>query len=120
MQNFQSMDYKYSSADDTSCVFVPQKLQCSMGIQEFLTNSQKYLCTFQLFIDATKTTNFGSKQRNLFLECGFERVEYGSVFTRNHMCRDPLVNLYSCLINLLTEVATLIGKQYTATRRITE
>ena len=40
-----------------------------MGIQEFLTNSQKYPCTFQLFIDATKTTNFGSKQHNLFLEC---------------------------------------------------
>ena len=50
---------------------------------------------------------------------GIERVEYGSVFTRN-MCRDPLVKLYFCLINLMTEVATLIGKQYTATRRITE
>ena len=51
---------------------------------------------------------------------GFERVEHGNLFTRNHMCRDPLVKLYSCPINLMTEVATLIGKQYTATRRITE
>ena len=38
-----------------------------MGVQEFLSNSQKYLCTFQLFIDATKI-NF--KKHNLFsLEC---------------------------------------------------
>ena len=43
--------------DDIIYVFVPQKLQCSMGIQEFLTNSQKYLWIFQLFIDATKITN---------------------------------------------------------------
>ena len=37
-----------------------------MGIQEFLTNSQKYFCTFQLFIVATKITNFGSQQHNLY------------------------------------------------------
>ena len=66
--NPQSMDYKYSFTDDNTYVFVPPKLQCSMGIQEFLTNFQKYLCTFQLFIDAT---NFWSQQHNLFLECSF-------------------------------------------------
>ena len=65
MQNPQSMDYKYSFTDDIMYAIVPQKLQCS---REYLTNSQKYLCTFQLFIDATKITNFWSQQHNLFLE----------------------------------------------------
>ena len=44
------MDYKYSFTDDTSCVLGFQKLQCSRNLQECLTNSQKYLGTFQLFI----------------------------------------------------------------------
>ena len=46
----------------------PQKLQCSIGMQEFLTNSQKYFCTFQLFFDAIKITNFWLQQHNFFLE----------------------------------------------------
>ena len=29
IQNLQSMDYKYSFTDDTTCVLGPQKLQCS-------------------------------------------------------------------------------------------
>ena len=33
----------------------------------FLTNSRKYLCTFQLYIDAAKITNFWSQQHNLLL-----------------------------------------------------
>ena len=53
----------------------------------------------------TASRNFKEVMKFLF---GFERVEYGSVFTRNHMCRDPLVKLYSCLINLMNEVATLL------------
>ena len=44
---------------DTIYVFAPPEATVLLGIQEFLTNSQKYLCTFQLFIVATKTTNFG-------------------------------------------------------------
>ena len=32
------------------------------------TNSQKYLCTFQVFIDATKITDVWSQQHSLFLE----------------------------------------------------
>ena len=56
------MDYKYSFTDDTTCVLGPQKLQCSRDLQECLTNSQKYLGTFQLLIHATKITNFWSKQ----------------------------------------------------------
>ena len=61
--NAKSPEHGLQISDDTTYVFVPQKLQCSMGIQEFLNNSQKYLYTFQLFIDATKIiTNFGSKQ----------------------------------------------------------
>ena len=74
MQNPQSMDYKYSFTDDSTYVTVPQKLQCPMGILEFITNSHKYLCTFQLFIDATKITNFWSQQHNLFLECSKPQV----------------------------------------------
>ena len=60
------MDYKYSFTDDTTCVLRPQKLQCSRDLQECLTNSQKYLGTFQLFIHATKITNLWSQQHNPF------------------------------------------------------
>ena len=38
----------------------------------------------------TASRNFKEVMKFLF---GFERVEYSSVFTRNHMCIDPLVNL---------------------------
>ena len=37
----------------------PQKLQSSRQYKNFLTNSRKYLCTFQLFIDATRQQIFG-------------------------------------------------------------
>ena len=39
---------------------------CSaLGNTRILTNLQKYLCTFQLFIVATKIRNFWSQQKNL-------------------------------------------------------
>ena len=69
MQNPRSMDYKYLFTDNTTYVFAPQMLQCSVGIQEFLTNPQKYPCTFQVFIEASKITNFWLQHYNLFLEC---------------------------------------------------
>ena len=69
MQNPQSMDYNYSFTDDNTYAIVPPEATVLWGIQEFLTNSQKYLRTFQLFIDATKITNVWSQQHNLFLEC---------------------------------------------------
>ena len=51
MQNPQSLQ--------TTCVHVPPEATILYGIQEFLTNSRKYLCTFQLFIDATRQQFFG-------------------------------------------------------------
>ena len=74
----------------------PQKLQCSMGIQEFLTNSPNYLCTFQLFIDATKITNFRSKQHNLFLECG-NNLMFMYTFTLFYTTAYSHIDLYSIL-----------------------
>ena len=56
----KSPEDQYSFTDDTTHVFVPQKLQYSVGIQEFLT--------ITLFTDTTKITNLGSKHHNLFLE----------------------------------------------------
>ena len=44
----------------TTCVHVPQySYTILQGIQEFLTKSREYLCTFQLFIDATRQQIFG-------------------------------------------------------------
>ena len=34
----------------------------------YVLDQQKYLCTFQVFIDATKITNVWSQQHSLFLE----------------------------------------------------
>ena len=51
MQNPQSLQ--------TTCVHVPPEATILYGIQEFLTNSRKYLCTFQLFIDTTRQQFFG-------------------------------------------------------------
>ena len=56
MQNSQSMDYKYSFTASS---------YSALGNTRILTNSQKYLCTFQLFIGATKITNVWSQQQNL-------------------------------------------------------
>ena len=67
------MDYKYSFTDDTTCKW-PPGATVLYGIQECLTNSQKYFGTFQLFIHATKITNFWSQQHNLFLECMHARI----------------------------------------------
>jgi len=47
----------------------PRSYSALYGIQKSLTNSQKYLGTFHMFIHATKITNFWSQQHNLFLEC---------------------------------------------------
>ena len=44
----------------------PESYNALYGKTRILNNSQKYLCTFQLFIAVTK---FRVKQRNLFLEC---------------------------------------------------
>ena len=59
----------------THMQFPPRSYSALGSIQEFLTNSQKYLRTIQLFTDATEITNVWSQQHNL-LECiSWHRVE---------------------------------------------
>ena len=78
MQNVQSMDYKYSHY-----VIVPQKLQ--------------------LFVDATKITNFWSQQHNLF---------YRHKHCRKKACHSLLYSLLVAVqmmaVQILWELHTLL------------
>ena len=66
MQNPQSMAYKYSFTDD---VYMSPRSYSALGNTRMLNNKlTKVSCTFQLFIHATKITNFGSQQHNFFVE----------------------------------------------------
>ena len=65
MENLRIMDYKYSFTDDTTCVLVPQKLQCSIGNTRMLnklTKVSRHISTVNII------TNFWSQQHTLFLE----------------------------------------------------
>ena len=65
MENLQSMDYKYSFRDDTTCILGPQKLQCSIGNTRMLnklTKVSRHISTVNII------TNLWSQQHNLFLE----------------------------------------------------
>ena len=66
MQTPQSLDFE-TILTTTYVLMFPEDTMV-YEIQEFLTNSQKYLCTFQLFIDATKITKLWSHKYNLRLE----------------------------------------------------
>ena len=48
-------------------VYMSPQSYCALGNTKFLSNAQRYICTFQLVIDVTKITNFWSQHHNLFL-----------------------------------------------------
>jgi len=51
------MDYKYSFTDDTTCVHGPRS-HSALGNTRMFNKLTKVSRTFQLFIHATKITNF--------------------------------------------------------------